>query len=221
MRNISLTALIVIMSGAAVSAEVSERPLMQRVLLTTDARQITACERLGAASDTSLGDLRKKIVRRGGDAGLLTFDPDDLDKVHADVYRCQKPAPPAVTAAPAAAGPTSIAATPVRAVLAGTWTGTVAGPLVVGGGGARQPVPATVRVWEEGGELRWKMDVTGADLSGSGTVVERSGDISFTGTYGGQALSISYSLTVRGQALEGFGAGADNIVRTLSLRKQP
>jgi hypothetical protein len=34
-------------------------------------------------------------------------------------------------------------------------------------------------------------------------------------------LSISYSLTLRGQALEGFGAGVDNIVRTLSLRQQP
>ncbi len=33
--------------------------------------------------------LRKKIVRSGGNARLLTFDSDDLKRVYAEVHRCE------------------------------------------------------------------------------------------------------------------------------------
>jgi len=43
---------------------------------------------VGRVSDSSMEDIRKKIVRSGGNAGLITFDSDNLERVHADVFRC-------------------------------------------------------------------------------------------------------------------------------------
>jgi hypothetical protein len=194
-----------------------DKQTLLRVLLATDARQVAACERLGVVSDTSPEDLRKKIIRLGGDAGLVTFDPADPDRMNAEVYRCQKVATPAPTPRAPVGGPTS-----ALSALPGTWIGTVTGPPMFGGGlGGRLPVPTTVRVWEEAGQLRWKMDADTGDLNASGTVAEAHGSILFTGTYSRRAIPITYSLTLRGQVLEGSGVGADNVGRTLSLTKQP
>jgi hypothetical protein len=47
------------------------------------------------------------------------------------------------------------------------------------------------------------------------------GDVTLAGTYGERAQPITYSLRLSGSTLQGSGAGPDQVVRTLSLRKQP
>ncbi len=46
------------------------------------------CTLVGTVKDDSMEDLRKKIVRAGGDIGLLSFSLDDLSVIYAKVYRC-------------------------------------------------------------------------------------------------------------------------------------
>jgi len=210
MRRALLAIVVLLAMTPSAWGQAFDRQTLLRVLLATDARQVAACERLGILSDTSPEDLRKKIIRMGGDAGLVTFDAADPDKMNAEVYRCQKVTTPAV--------PSGVAGGD-QIPLLGTWIGTLTSLQVVPGAGRTQ-FPATVRVWEEGGQLRWTMEVGGRDLDGSGTVTRVYGDIALTGTYGRQGLPITYSLRLSGQTLEGSGAGPDNIVRTLTLRKQ-
>jgi hypothetical protein len=107
-------------------------------------------------------------------------------------------------------------------MLLGTWSGTLSAP-PLGTGTAASPaaqLPATVRMWDEGGQLRWTMEV-GQDLQGSGTVTHYFGDVTLAGTYGERAQPITYSLRLSGSTLQGSGAGPDQVVRTLALRKQP
>jgi hypothetical protein len=68
--------------------DAAEKAAILGLRLTTEADRLTGCQTVGRVSDDELEDLREKIVRSGGNAALLTFDQDDLDKVHADVYRC-------------------------------------------------------------------------------------------------------------------------------------
>ena len=65
------------------------------------------------------------------------------------------------------------------------------------------------------------MVVNPSGLSGRGTATHVYGKVTLTGTYGRDTLPITYSMKLSGQTLEGTGVGPDNIVRTLSLRKQP
>ncbi|HEU5322578.1 MAG TPA: hypothetical protein VFX28_17360 [Methylomirabilota bacterium] len=85
-------ALLAVVSEAG--AQDAERIAMARVRLTTDARLAAGCTRVGAVYDDSIKDLRKKIVRAGGDTGVLSFRTDDLSIVQADVFRCPPPPPP-------------------------------------------------------------------------------------------------------------------------------
>jgi hypothetical protein len=193
-----------------------DRQTLLRVLLATDVRQVASCQRLGIVSDTSPEDLRKKILRMGGDAGFVTFDLADPDRMNAEVYRCRAVAAPA---APPVAG---VDPTTIHRMLLGTWSGTLSAP-PLGTGTAASPaaqLPATVRMSDEGGQLRWTMEV-GQDLQGSGTVTHYFGDVTLAGTYGERAQPITYSLRLSGSTLQGSGAGPDQVVRTLSLRKQP
>ena len=58
--------------------------------------------RRGAARHDSLKDLRRKIVRFGGNTGLLTFGGlEDLEVVFAEVFRCADPPAAAPGTAPA------------------------------------------------------------------------------------------------------------------------
>jgi len=88
---------------------------MAQVRLTTEAAMLSECTRLGEASDDSLKDMRRKIVRAGGNAAVLSFGLDDLSKMQAEVYRCPSaaakapsnvPPPPAGTPPPPPAGVT-------------------------------------------------------------------------------------------------------------------
>lgn len=69
-------------------AEEAERRALAQVRLTTEAALLSGCTRLGSASDDDLKDLRRKIVRAGGNAAVLAFGIDDLSRIQADVYRC-------------------------------------------------------------------------------------------------------------------------------------
>jgi len=44
--------------------------------------------RIGLVSDDSVKDLRRKIVKAGGNAAVLSFDTDDLSRIQAEVFRC-------------------------------------------------------------------------------------------------------------------------------------
>src|SRR5262245_45054040 len=215
---------IVVLVGSATSVwgqQQFDRQTLLRVLLATDASQVASCQRLGIVSDTSPEDLRKKILRGGGDAGLVTFDAMDPDKMNAEVYRCQKPvvAAPITTAAVTPGDPAAI-----NNVLVGTWKGTISFPVYAERGGfgpQRLEYPATVQVANESGQLRWTMTVGGPDLDGSGTVTHYFSDITLSGKYGKGGQPITYSLRLSSHTLQGSGVGPDQVLRTISLRKQP
>ena len=94
-------------------AEEAERRAMAQVLLSTEASLLSGCTRIGLASDDSVKDLRRKIVRAGGNAAVLSFDTDDLSRIQAEVFRCTAtarapsniPAPPAGAPPPPPPGP--------------------------------------------------------------------------------------------------------------------
>ena len=93
MRKVTVLTLTTLLIGllwavSAVWADDSEKVAMSRVRLTTEPAQAAQCTRLGIVSDESVKDLRKKIVRAGGDLGLLSFGADSMSTIHAEVFRC-------------------------------------------------------------------------------------------------------------------------------------
>jgi len=105
-----LAVVIVLLAASAAAAQDATRLAMARVRLTTDPKVPLGCTTLGTISDDSLRDLRRKVVRLGGDTALLSFPVEKLERVNAVVFRC----PPAAAAAPPppAAAPPAPAATP-------------------------------------------------------------------------------------------------------------
>jgi len=104
-RWISGTALVlVVASVSGARAQDMERFAMSQVRLSTDPAIATGCARMTRVSDDSVKDLRRKIVRSGGNTAVLSFAADDLSLILADVYRCQPPArrPPNVPPHPRA-----------------------------------------------------------------------------------------------------------------------
>jgi hypothetical protein len=96
-RALCLTGLLLTMSAplaGRAGAQDVEKIAMARVRFTTDAALTKTCTRIGAARDDSVKDLRRKIVKMGGDTAYLSFGGmEDLSVVYAEVFRC--PAPPA------------------------------------------------------------------------------------------------------------------------------
>jgi hypothetical protein len=215
MRPLLLAIAVLLSTSASVWGQEYDKFALLRVPLLTEAGQVAGCVRVGITSDNSPEDLRKKILRMGGDTGLVTFDLQDPDKINAEVYRCPKPVAP--TAAPSAPGdPTA-----VHNVLLGAWSGTMSFSTADRGLTRRVQLSATVYVENEGGQLRWKMAVDGPDLDGLGTVTHYFSDVTLTGTYGPGGHPVTYSLKLGRQTLQGSGMGPDHITRTLSLRKKP
>jgi hypothetical protein len=95
--------LLMLVVPPAPIADDGERYAMSRLRLTTESGRTKGCALLGSVSDDSVKDLRRKILRMGGDTALLTFGIEDLSKVYAQVFRC--PAPASAPAAPAAPPP--------------------------------------------------------------------------------------------------------------------
>ena len=91
---------------------------MARLRLTTDSSLTRGCTRLTAVRDDSLKDLRKKIVKAGGDTALLSFGQDDLSRISADVFHCAG----ATVSAPSASPRPAPAAAPAPAEPPPLWT---------------------------------------------------------------------------------------------------
>ena len=115
-----------------------------------------------------------------------------------------------------------------RAAMIGTWLGTFR-PAE-----GSQTYPARLRVFEDGGQIRWELTRTqaGRDLAGSGVVSVADATVTLTGTYqpspgsvyqrawaGSQPIDVTYSLRRYGASLIGSGLGADNRVETLMLMR--
>lgn len=87
----ALAALAVLVVASPAMGQDNERLLMMRVHLTTDPIIPPGCVFIAAVADDSVKHLRRKIVRLGGDTGVLSFPPDDIERIHAQVYRCPPP----------------------------------------------------------------------------------------------------------------------------------
>jgi len=98
--RVAVAVAIVLLAAPAAFAQNATRMAMARVRLTTDPKVPVGCTTLGTIDDTSVKDLRRKVIRLGGDTALLSFPPDDLERMNAVVFRC-----PASAAAPAATRP--------------------------------------------------------------------------------------------------------------------
>jgi hypothetical protein len=96
-----LVAVTAPLTGVA-RAQDAEKIAMARVRLTTDAGLVQGCSRIGSVRDDSIKDLRRKIVKMGGNTGLLSFGgSEDLSTVYAEVFGCVGPPPVAPGSAPA------------------------------------------------------------------------------------------------------------------------
>ncbi len=95
---------LLVASASSAAADDAEHLAMARVRLTTEPSVARGCTRVGQVSDDSVKDLRRKIVRSGGDTGVLSFSTDDLSNILAQVYRC----PPPSSTAPRTTPPTAV-----------------------------------------------------------------------------------------------------------------
>ena len=92
-RAFVLIALLASVTSACVTSVApnpadEELNAMTSVRLTTEPALAAGCTRVGAMSDDNIRDLRRKIVRAGGNAAVLTFRVDDLKMMAAEVYKC-------------------------------------------------------------------------------------------------------------------------------------
>jgi hypothetical protein len=103
-RFLGVTALLLLVT-AALPAPVGgqdEAIAMSRVRLTTEPELTQGCTRVGSARDDSVKDLRRKIVKMGGNAAHISFGgTSDLSTVYAEVFRCADAPPTAPGTAPA------------------------------------------------------------------------------------------------------------------------
>jgi hypothetical protein len=96
-----ITPLTLVVLAVPVSALADAQDIaMARLRLTTDSSLTRGCTRLTSVRDDSLKDLRKKVVKAGGDTALLSFGQDDLSRISADVYHCAGASASAPSAAP-------------------------------------------------------------------------------------------------------------------------
>jgi hypothetical protein len=93
-----LVVVIVLLGADPATAQDAMRLAMARVRLTTDPKVPVGCTTLGTVDDDSVSDLRRKVVRLGGDTALLSFPLERMERINAIVFRC----PPAAAAAPSA-----------------------------------------------------------------------------------------------------------------------
>ena len=104
---VGLTFLVVAASASSAWAQDAEDFAMSQLRLSTDPSIAGGCARMARVTDDSLKDLRRKVVRAGGNTAVLSFTGDNLSMIIADVYRCQPAArrPPNVPPPPAGAPP--------------------------------------------------------------------------------------------------------------------
>ena len=84
-------------------ADDRERNAMARVHLTTEGSLAVGCTPVGSVHDHSIKDIRQKIVKAGGNMGVLSFRNADMASIYADGFRCRRSAesaPPYVQVPP-------------------------------------------------------------------------------------------------------------------------
>jgi len=97
---------IALLAAAAPAWAEDEMAAMARVRLTTEPTLVTGCTRIGAMSDDSVKDLRRKIVRAGGNTAVISFNALELSMLLAEVFRCPTTATgPSIPPPPAGAPP--------------------------------------------------------------------------------------------------------------------
>jgi hypothetical protein len=83
-------------------AQDAEKIAMARVRLTTEPGLTQGCARIGPVRDDSVKDLRRKIVKMGGNTAVMAFGgAEDLSVIYAEVFRCGDPPAAAPGTAPA------------------------------------------------------------------------------------------------------------------------
>jgi hypothetical protein len=83
-------------------AQDAEKIAMARVRLTTEPGLTQGCSRIGPVRDDSVKDLRRKIVKMGGNTAVMAFGgTEDLSVIYAEVFRCGDPPAAAPGTAPA------------------------------------------------------------------------------------------------------------------------
>jgi len=92
-KAVAFTALLMVVATLPAGAQ-DERAAIARVRLTTDPAVPVGCTRIALVRDDSIKDLRRKVVKAGGDTALLSFPVDDLEKIDAQVFRCPRIPPP-------------------------------------------------------------------------------------------------------------------------------
>jgi hypothetical protein len=98
---------VLIVSVVPALADDAEDAAIAQVRLTTEPTLLSGCTRLGAVSDDSIKDLRRKVLRNGGNAAVIAFSIEDLSMIRADIYRCPATAspPPRIPQPPTGAPP--------------------------------------------------------------------------------------------------------------------
>jgi hypothetical protein len=101
-RTMTGGAILLLAFASYAGADDAERIAMAWVRLTTEPSLATGCTRVASVHDRSVKDLRRKIVRAGGNTGVLSFRTDDMATIHAEVFRCPSAAnaPPNISAPP-------------------------------------------------------------------------------------------------------------------------
>src|SRR5262245_1496426 len=97
-EKLDLVSSFVDADGESRVADEAENFAMAHVRLSTEPTTATGCLRVGQVMDDSVKDLRRKIVKTGGDTGILSFG---ADQIYAQAFRCAGTArPPDPSAAP-------------------------------------------------------------------------------------------------------------------------
>ena len=99
-KGLFLASLVSLTLAAPAAAQDPERSILGRVAFTTDVSLVQGCTLLGRVKDDEVKDLRRKIIKLGGDTAVVAFG---YAEIHADVYRCptaRVPATPQGTVPP-------------------------------------------------------------------------------------------------------------------------
>jgi hypothetical protein len=83
---LAIAMLLTLASGAG--AQDAERAAMAQVRLSTEQAAARGCSHIGTTRDNSVRDLRRKIVRAGGNLAVISFHVDDLSNIYAEIFRC-------------------------------------------------------------------------------------------------------------------------------------
>jgi hypothetical protein len=110
MRAALLTVAVVVTLVSGAGAQDAERAAMAQIRFSTEQSAARGCSRVASAKDDSVRDLRRKIVRAGGNLAVISFHVDDLSNIFAEIFRCGGPVgapsapPPGATAPPPPVG---------------------------------------------------------------------------------------------------------------------